>query len=77
MATRQSAVKTLLDEPKSVLAREWLEAYHGGSGSTTRSSPGTSRAVSSSPQTIRSKAKNVELYELDGVALIGSRPFVM
>ena len=32
MATRQSAVKTLLDEPKSVLAREWLEAYHGGRG---------------------------------------------
>ena len=30
MATRPSAVKTLLGEPESVLAREWLEAYHGG-----------------------------------------------
>ena len=32
MATRQSAVKTLLNEPESVLAREWLLAYHGGRG---------------------------------------------
>ena len=30
MATRQSGVKTLFCEPESVLAREWLEAYHGG-----------------------------------------------
>ena len=32
MATCQSTVKTLLGEPKSVLAREGLEAYHGGWG---------------------------------------------
>ena len=30
MATRQSALKTLLGGPESVLAREWLKAYHGG-----------------------------------------------
>ena len=30
MATRHSSEKTFLGEPESVLAREWLEAYHGG-----------------------------------------------
>ena len=74
MATCQSAVKTLLGEPGSVLAREWLEAYHGG-GEYDKIIPWDfkNRVKLPTKKQVKTKQKKI-LYELDRVAPLVKDP---
>ena len=76
MATRQSAVKTLLGEPGSVLAREWLEAYHGG-GEYDKIIPWDFKNRVKLTTGKQVNAKSLELYELDRVAPLVADPLCM